>query len=95
MKKYWRDLSLLFLEEMIRRLTAAPAQRMGLSDRGLIKSGLAADIAVFDPNTIQDTATFEIPKQYPQGIEYVLVNGQIALDKGVHTGMLNGRALRH
>ena len=93
--KYWRDLKLLSLEELIRRLTAAPAQRMGLSDRGLIKSGLAADVVVFDPEVIQDTATFEKPKQYPQGIDTVLVNGQIVVDKGEHTGVLNGRALRH
>jgi N-acyl-D-amino-acid deacylase len=92
--KYWRDLKLLSLEEMIRRLTGAPAQCMGLSDRGLIKSGLAADVIVFDPNTIQDTAAFENPKQHPQGIEYVLVNGQIVVDKGEHTGVLNGRALK-
>ena len=93
--EYWRNLGLLSLEEMIRHLTAAPAQRLGLSDRGLIKKGLAADLVVFDPDTIQDTATFENPKQHPQGIDYVLVNGKIVVGKGAHTGALNGRALRH
>jgi N-acyl-D-amino-acid deacylase len=74
-------------------MTAAPAGRLGLNDRGLIKEGLAADLVVFDPETVSDTATFEKPKQHPKGIDYVLVNGAMVVDRGRHTGILNGRAL--
>ena len=78
---------------MIRHMTAAPAQRFGLNDRGLIKEGLAADLVVFNPQEVIDRATFDEPTKYPDGIEYVLVNGAVAVDKGKHTGVLNGRAL--
>ncbi len=75
-------------------MTSAPAARIGLTDRGLVKKGLAADIVVFDPETIQDTATFEDPKQHPTGVHYVVVNGQIVVDEGRHTHARAGRALR-
>jgi len=74
-------------------MTAAPALRLGLGDRGVIKVGLAADLVVFDPIAIQDTATFDNPTRSPAGIDYVLVNGAVAARKGVPTGLLNGRAL--
>ena len=90
---YGRELGVLRLEEVIRHMTAAPAQRLGLNDRGLIKEGLAADLVVFDPQNVIDKATFAEPKQYPAGIDYVLVNGGIVVDKGEHTGELNGRTL--
>lgn len=92
--RYVRELGLLSWEECIRKMTAASAQRIGLVDRGLLKVGFCADIVVFDPETVQDTATFEQPKQYPLGIPYVLVNGQVVKDEGEHTGALAGRALR-
>jgi N-acyl-D-amino-acid deacylase len=90
---YGRKLGILRLEEIIRHMTAAPAQRLGLNDRGLVKEGLAADLVVFDPQTVIDKATFDEPKKYAAGIDYVLVNGVVVVDKGKHTGKLNGRAL--
>jgi N-acyl-D-amino-acid deacylase len=90
---YSRELGILRLEEAIRHMTAAPAQRLGLNDRGLIKEGLAADLVIFNPQTVIDRATFEEPKRYPDGIDYVLVNGTVVVDGGKHTGALPGRAL--
>jgi len=91
---YGRELGILSLEEVIRHLTAAPAQCLGLNDRGLIKEGLAADLVIFNPQTVIDKATFDEPKKYPTGIDYVLVNGSVVVEEGKHTGILNGRALR-
>jgi len=91
--RYSRELGVLSLEEVIRHMTSAPAQRLGLSDRGLIKEGFAADLVVFNPETIADKATFEEPKQYPEGIGYVLVNGAVVVEKGKHTGVLKGRVM--
>ncbi len=90
---YGRDLGLLRIEEIIRHMTSAPAQRLGLHDRGIIKRGLAADLVVFDPVTVRDMATIEEPTRTPVGIDYVVVNGAIVVDNGKHTGMLNGRSL--
>lgn len=84
----------LQLPEAIRKMTSFPAQRMGLPDRGLLRDGFKADIAVFNPNTVKALATKENPKQYPVGIEYVIVNGQVVIDRGENTGALPGRALR-
>ena len=75
-------------------MTSAAAQRLGSIDRGLLKEGLAADLVVFNAEAIIDRATFDEPKKYPEGIDYVLVNGAVVVDKGKHTGVLNGRALR-
>jgi len=91
---YSRELGILSLEEVIRHMTAAPAQHLGLNDRGLVKEGLAADLVVFNPQTVIDKATFDEPKKHPTGIDYVLVNGAVVVDEGKHTGMLNGRVLR-
>lgn len=93
--RYSRELGVLKLEEVIQHMTSSPAQRFGLSDRGLVKEGFAADLVVFNPETIADKATFEEPKQYPIGIDYVLVNGAVVVEKGKHTGVLKGRALLH
>jgi len=93
--RYSRELGVLSLEEIIRHIATAPAQRLGLHDRGLVKEGLAADLVAFNPETVTDKATFEEPKQYPEGIDYVLVNGAVVVDKGKHTGVLKGRALLH
>ncbi len=90
---YSRELGILSLEELIRHMTAAPAQRLGLNDRGLVKEGLAADLVVLNPQTVIDKATFDEPKQHPTGIDYVLVNGAVVVSEGKHTGVLNGRAL--
>jgi N-acyl-D-amino-acid deacylase len=75
-------------------MTSLSAQRLGLKDRGLLREGFWADIVVFDPDRISDTATFEQPKQYPEGINYVLVNGQIVIDQSKHTGARPGMMLR-
>lgn len=84
----------LRLPEAIRKMTSFPAQRMGLPDRGLLKDGYKADIVVFNPDTVKAPATKQEPKQYPLGIEYVIVNGQVVIDGGENTGALPGRALR-
>ena len=83
----------LSLETIINRMTAFPAGRFGLSDRGLIQSGKAADVVVFDAEQVNDTATYDSPKSFPVGIEHVLVNGQLAVEGGVATGVLAGRAI--
>jgi N-acyl-D-amino-acid deacylase len=91
---YVRDLHVLTLEEAIRKMTYVPARRFGLLDRGLLQPGLAADIVVFDPDTIADKATYQHPHQFPTGIEYVVVNGELVVDAGQHTGKTPGRSLR-
>ena len=84
----------LRLPEAIRKMTSFPAQRLGLKDRGLIKDDYKADIVLFNPNTVKAPATKENPKQYPIGIDYVIVNGKIVIDDGNNTGVTPGRALR-
>ena len=91
---YARDEKLLTLEDAVRRMTSLGAQRLGLKYRGLLREGYWADIVVFDPNRINDKATFATPKQYPEGINYVLVNGHVVIDRGNHTGERPGMALR-
>jgi N-acyl-D-amino-acid deacylase len=92
--QFVREEGLLRLEEAVRKMTSIPAQRLGLSDRGILRDGMKADIVMFDPDRVQTLATFEEPKQFPEGIDYVLVNGQPVIDNGTHTGALPGRALR-
>lgn len=92
--RYVRDEKLLSLESAIHKMTGAPAARVGLRDRGLLKEGMFADITIFDPAKVIDKATFESPNQYPAGIEYVLVNGKISVDKRQRTSALGGRVLR-
>jgi N-acyl-D-aspartate/D-glutamate deacylase len=75
-------------------MTALPCQRLGLFDRGLIRPGMAADLVCFDAERVRDTATYEQPRAYPEGIPYVLVNGELVVDDARHTGALPGRALR-
>ncbi|MBL1078027.1 D-aminoacylase [Nocardia sp. 2] len=91
---YVRELGLLGLEECVNHLTARPAQRLRLRDRGLIRAGHAADLVLFDPETVIDTATFDDPKQQCRGIPYVIVNGRMAIDGGKPTGVRAGRSLR-
>src|SRR5215213_4798558 len=92
--RYVRDEKLLSLEAAIHKMTGAPAARVGLRDRGLIREGMFADITIFDPAKVIDRATFESPNQYPIGIEYVLVNGKLSVEKGQRTNALAGRVLR-
>jgi N-acyl-D-amino-acid deacylase len=92
--KYVREEGLLPLEEAVRKMTSLPAQRMRLWDRGVVRPGAFADLVVFDPATIRDRATFELPRQYAEGIRYVAVNGQLVVDGGQITAARPGRALR-
>lgn len=92
--RYVREQKLIGLEEAIRKMTSLPAQSFNLWDRGLLRPGMGADIVIFDEKTIVDRATFEQPKQYPVGIEYVIVNGVVAVEKGKHTGTRSGRMLK-
>lgn len=91
---YCRTERLFPLEEALRKMTSLPAERFGLTDRGVISEGKAADIVVFDPETIEDVATYEDPRKHPAGIEYVIVNGQVAVDGGGQTETRAGRLLR-
>jgi N-acyl-D-amino-acid deacylase len=92
--RYVRDLHTLTLEDAVRKMTSMNADKISITDRGRIQVGLAADITVFDPDKIADRATFVEPHQYAVGVSYVVVNGQVVLDAGVHTGALPGRVLR-
>jgi len=92
--RYVRDEKLLTLETAIHKMTGAPAARVGIRDRGLLRSGLFADITIFDPRRVIDRATFEMPNQYAEGFEYVIVNGQISVDKGQRTSALAGQVIR-
>lgn len=85
---------LLTVEEAVRKMTSFPAQRLGLTDRGLLREGMWADIVVFDAKTIRDRATWARPHQYPEGISYVFVNGVLVVDQGEHTGAFPGKVVR-
>jgi N-acyl-D-amino-acid deacylase len=74
-------------------MTSLPAQKFGLSGRGLIKEGFAADIVIFDPNTVQDLSTFEKPHAYSKGFVFVIVNGEVVVENEMHLGTRSGRAL--
>jgi len=94
LRKYVREEHVLTLPDAIRRFSALPAQRMRLTDRGVLKKGMWADVVVFDPATVRDLATFENPNQLSQGMEYVLVNGVPVIAGGRMTGALPGEVLR-
>ncbi|MFW9962391.1 MAG: amidohydrolase family protein [Candidatus Sifarchaeia archaeon] len=104
LERYVREEGVLTLQEAIRKMTSFPAQKLGLRDRGQIREGMWADIVVFDFDRIRDRATCRFPytfplpnypHRYPEGIEYVLVNGHIVVEKENHTGALAGHVLRH
>ncbi|MBM3836956.1 MAG: D-aminoacylase [Verrucomicrobia bacterium] len=92
---YVRERGLLRLEDAVRKMTSLNAAKLGLRDRGLLQPGAFADIVIFDPARVIDRSTYEDPFQYSEGIEFVIVNGQVVLDRGRHTGARPGRALRH
>ena len=94
LRKYVREERKLTLEDAIRKFTALPAQRMRLTDRGVLKDGMWADVAIFDPATIRDVATFANPNQLSEGMEYVLVNGVPVIEGGRMTGARPGKILR-
>ena len=91
---YVRELKLLPLEDAIRRMTSFPANRLGLRDRGIIAEGYFADLVLFDPDRIIDRATFENPRQFAEGVYYVIVNGEVLLDQGELRGIRPGKVLR-
>ena len=91
---YARDLGLLGLPQAIHKMTGGAAAALGLADRGTVAVGNAADLVLFDPETIADRASFDNPHQYPEGIDMVIVNGVVVIDRGEHTGALPGRLLR-
>lgn len=92
--KYVREERILSAEMMIRKMTALPAEMFGLKDRGIIREGAFADLVVYDPATVADKATWENPHQYPAGVEAVVVNGEIVVRAGEHSGGKAGRVLR-
>ena len=93
--EYVREENQMSLPTAIRKMTSFPAQRLGLADRGILRDGFKADLTVFHPGNVKAPATRTEPKQFPIGIEYVIVNGTVVVDGGSNTGALPGRALRH
>ena len=91
--RYVRELKTITLEDAVRKMSAFPAQRIGLADRGVLREGMKADIAIFDPATVRDLATFERPHQYAEGISQVVVNGSVAFEGGRMTEARPGRIL--
>src|ERR1700740_865814 len=94
LSKYVREEKVLYLEDAIRKFSALPAQRMRLTDRGVLKAGMWADVVVFDPATVRDRATFDNPNQLSEGMECVLVNGVPVIDQGKMSNALPGKVLR-
>jgi N-acyl-D-amino-acid deacylase len=92
--QFVRDEALLGLEEAVRKMTSAPAARLGLRQRGILRDGAMADIVVFDPATVRSTATYDEPRSYPVGIHHVVVNGIVVVDDDAHTGATPGRGIR-
>ena len=90
---YVRERQVLTVEDAVRKMSSFPANRMRLADRGLVRPGMKADLAIFDMRTVKDLATFEQPHQYAAGIHVVLVNGQVVLENGKMTGVRPGRVL--
>jgi N-acyl-D-aspartate/D-glutamate deacylase len=90
---YVRDQKVLTLEEAVRKMTSLPAQILGLRDRGQVREGFAADLAIFDPATVGETNSFEKPKSYAAGVPYTIVNGVLVVDGGKHTGARPGKPL--
>ena len=91
--RYVREDGLLTLEQAVRKMTSFPARRFRLGKRGLVAPGYAADLVVFDPETISDPATYEDPKRFPEGIDLVLVGGEKTVEEGVHLGARNGTTI--
>jgi N-acyl-D-amino-acid deacylase len=92
--RYVREMNIIGFEEAVRRMTSLPAQKFGLKDRGLLREGFAADIVIFNPETVIDKSDFENPHQFAAGIPYVIVNGKIVIENGTHNGTRSGKAIR-
>jgi N-acyl-D-aspartate/D-glutamate deacylase len=93
LRRYSLDKPVISLENSIRSSTSLPAQILGIRDRGLLREGFAADVVVFDPTRVRDKATFFEPHQHSEGIDFVLINGRLAVDAGNLTGVLAGQVL--
>jgi N-acyl-D-aspartate/D-glutamate deacylase len=91
---YVREIGLLSLEEAVHRMTGLAAWRLGLSDRGLIRPGYKADLVIFDAERVADLASYDSPQAYPNGIQWVVVNGQVVLDRDERLPVLPGRVLQ-
>ncbi len=92
--KYCREEKYFDLPTAVKKMTSMPAEKLNLKGRGIIKAGYYADITIFNPDTVIDNATFTDPHQAPTGIEYVIVNGKLTVENGIHTGSLGGKVLR-
>ncbi len=92
--KYVREERILPLPDMIKKMTSVPAERFGFKKRGCLGKGCYADIVLFDEKSVKDLATYDDPHRYPEGIEFVLVNGEVVINRGEHTGRLPGKILR-
>ena len=92
--QFVREEALLSLEEAVRSMTSAAADRIGLRDRGRIADGMVADLVVFDPARVRSNATYDEPRRFPDGIEWVLVNGEVVVENGTHSGRRPGQVLR-
>ena len=91
---YVREKGVITLQEAIRKMTSLPAQTFGLFKKGLLRQGMNADLVIFDPDVIIDKSTFDDPSQPPEGIRWVIVNGEIAVEEGKITGATSGKVLR-
>lgn len=104
LERYVREEQIITLQEAVRKMTSFPAQKLGLRDRGLIREGMWADIVIFNLSKMRDRATcrypytfplLNYPHKYPEGIDYIVVNGRVVVEKGEHKGILPGKVLRH
>jgi N-acyl-D-aspartate/D-glutamate deacylase len=91
---YCRERGIFDLPTAVKKMTSMPADQMGLTDRGRVAKGKKADLVIFEADTVEDQATFSQPHQYPVGISHVVVNGELVIDEGKHTGKRPGRILR-
>jgi N-acyl-D-amino-acid deacylase len=93
--RYVREMKVIGIEEAVRRMTSLPAQKFNLHNRGLLQEGYAADMVIIDENTVSDVSTFQKPHQFSTGIPFVIVNGKLVIENGVHTGVRSGEAVRN
>ena len=95
LREYARETGLMTLEETIRKMTSLPARKFGIRDRGIIAVGMKADMVLFDPKTVSEKATFDNPHAFPDGIRWVIVNGQVAWDGNSVSKQGTGEVIRH
>jgi N-acyl-D-aspartate/D-glutamate deacylase len=92
--RYVREQQVMSWEEAVRKMTSLPAQKLRLKTKGFLAENYDADVVVFDPATVIDRSTYEDPRQYPAGIDWVLVNGRAVVENGKHSGERPGRTIR-